>query len=49
MIWICNECGEIFDEKEIEWKKEDDELKYSVELGSCPFCESFDIEELEEE
>ena len=48
MKWICNDCGEEFDESEIEYRKEDDELKYSDEYGCCPFCKSFEIEELEE-
>ena len=48
MKWICNECGEVFDEKEIEWRKEDDDFQYGERYGSCPFCNSFDIEEEEE-
>lgn len=47
MNYFCLECGETFDEKEIEYRKEDDELKYSNEYGCCPFCKSFEIEEEE--
>lgn len=43
-MWICKECGEIFEEPCEGWVKAEDDYKND----SCPWCDSEDIEEAEE-
>lgn len=47
--YICTECGESFTKEQADSRKEDDDFKYGEFFLCCPFCQSLEIEEVEEE
>lgn len=49
MKCICLECGCKFTREQASFRKEEPELKYSEPEMCCPNCESFDIEQKEED
>ena len=47
-MWICNDC-----DREFTWpnwvQREEEKYNSFVEIPICPFCNSYDVEEYDEE